>query len=351
MSDSQRTGYFKNLKFRERGMQANSWLLVTQARLRNKRFTCNALAGRSTYNICVNADLSVSCNCDDTSGDGRMGSLKDSTFGEVFGGEIANDFRKRLARGELPVSKCARCPELAMVDTAQAQQDVQHFAIPAGVMVENNANCNLSCVGCGRAQRPLQSLKMRIEEVREVARQLAALNVRRIHYFSLGEPFMSRNILEEMQAIRQEMPKTEVFTSTNGVLLDNDDKRRAALLMDRVTFSVDGCDQETLTRYQVGSDFNAAYQNICDLVAFRDRNGPSAARIVWKYVVFKWNDRKEHVEKTLELARKANVDELEFIFTLNPYWAISPRFLTAAYWRKVAPLKDKRRVMTLRPAS
>jgi MoaA/NifB/PqqE/SkfB family radical SAM enzyme len=159
---------------------------------------------------------------------------------------------------------------------------------------------------------------------------------------------MSRNILEELQVIREALPAVEISTSTNGVMVNSEDKRRAALLMDRVVFSIDGCSQETLTRYQIGSDFDKAYENLCRLVELRDREGRIKPRIVWKYVVFKWNDRAEHLERVTELARKAQVDALEFLFTLNPYWAISWRFFTASHWRKLGPVQGKQRVIKLR---
>lgn len=352
MTTKEQKGYKQNLAFRHRAMVAVARAQEARARLEGKRFACRALSGESSYNICINADLSVSCNCDDTYGEGRLGSLHDGTFEEIFSGPVATRFRETLARGKIPIPKCTTCPELMRVEPSEAERRVDTYALPTkGLLFENNANCNLSCVGCGRAERPLSSLKMRIEDVRDVSRQLARIGVDRIHYFSLGEPFMSRNILEEMKVIREEHPSAEIFTSTNGALVDTDDKRLAALMMDNVVFSVDGCSQETLVRYQVGANFAKAYENMCRLVEMRDKlraEGRAVARITWKYVVFRWNDRAEHVETTLELARRANVDALEFVFTLNPYWGISPRFYVAPHWRKLGPAKHKRRILELR---
>jgi len=36
-------------------------------------YYCKALSGLSSYNICINCDLTVSCNCQDYDGSGQIG--------------------------------------------------------------------------------------------------------------------------------------------------------------------------------------------------------------------------------------------------------------------------------------
>lgn len=69
---------------------------------------------------------------------------------------------------------------------------------------------------------------MPIRNVERVAREIADIGVKRLSFFSLGEPFMSKNIREEIEIIRKFNPKMQILTSTNGVLSDSDEKRRAA---------------------------------------------------------------------------------------------------------------------------
>ena len=56
------------------------------AKLRGEVFTCAALTGRSAYNICINSDLTVSCNCQDFSGRGKIGSLREHSLTECSRG-------------------------------------------------------------------------------------------------------------------------------------------------------------------------------------------------------------------------------------------------------------------------
>src|SRR5689334_3344202 len=73
------------------------------ARLRRQGFYCAALQGQSDYNITINSDLTVSCNCQDYNGSGHIGDLNQHSFQEVFFGPVAQNFRGALAKGRLPI--------------------------------------------------------------------------------------------------------------------------------------------------------------------------------------------------------------------------------------------------------
>ena len=56
------------------------------------------LHGESDYNITINSDLTVSCNCQDYNGSGHLGDLKKDSFEKVFFGPVAKNFREKLAK-------------------------------------------------------------------------------------------------------------------------------------------------------------------------------------------------------------------------------------------------------------
>src|SRR5947207_8053445 len=95
--------------------------LEWSARLRGQRFYCSALAGESDYNITVNCDLTVSCNCQDYNGSGHMGDLNKNSFQEIFFGPKAQHLRSELAKGKLPIVTCARCGDLKRVAKSQVK--------------------------------------------------------------------------------------------------------------------------------------------------------------------------------------------------------------------------------------
>src|SRR5882762_6342996 len=95
--------------------------LEWSARLRGQRFACRALAGESDYNITVNCDQTVSCNCQDYNGSGHIGDLKQNSFEEVFFGPVAQRFRTELAKGKLPIHSCTRCGDLMRVPKSEVK--------------------------------------------------------------------------------------------------------------------------------------------------------------------------------------------------------------------------------------
>ena len=64
--------------------------LLLRSKLNDTAFYCNALHGESDYNICINSDLTVSCNCSDKSGEGIIGNLKKHGLPEILAGEKAH---------------------------------------------------------------------------------------------------------------------------------------------------------------------------------------------------------------------------------------------------------------------
>jgi len=323
------------------------------ARWTGRRFHCSALAGEVRDGIFVNSDMTVSCNCQDVDGSGRLGSLRTHRFEELFAGPVADGFRRRLAAGELPTSRCPACFHLSLAPVAKARDQIDGFSLPQGLSVENTVRCNLRCLSCCRG-RILRTRgaghSLSLEDVEVVARTLRRLGARYCGFYNLGEPFFSPTIGRQLEILRRLNPEMELLTSTNGVLLDSDEKRRAAMLVDDILFSIDGISTEMVRRYQRGGDFDRAYANLAGLVRHRDARGLASPRIQWKYVVFRWNDRPSYARRAIELAREAGADAIQFVFARTPAYGISWRFLALPFYRRLG-VRDgwRTRCVWLRP--
>lgn len=308
------------------------------ARLTGRRFYCLSLAGEVRDGIFINSDMTVSCNCQDVDGSGRLGDLRGSPFDEVFSGPAAQRLRAELAAGRLPLDRCAACFHLRLATPEQANRQLHHYRLPRGLSVENTVHCNLKCLSCCRTQilRSRGSGKaMALADMEVIGQTLARLEADYCGFYNLGEPFFSRRVLEELQILRRYRPQMHILVSTNGLLLDSEEKREAALLVDHILFSIDGITTPMVRRYQRGGDFERAYENLRRLVEFRNRRKARLPRIDWKYVVFRWNDRPAHVRRAIELARHAGADSIQFVFARNPVWAISWRFLLSPFYRSL----------------
>lgn len=332
--------YYLNAFEEELRLKTVSILRETGAIIQGKRFSCKSLEGRSNYSICINADKTVSCNCYDTRGRGRIGSIENESILSVLNGPKARQMRFKLASGRLAIPDCAKCMELETSSRAEAETSINNtLSSIKGIMVESMGACNLDCIGCTRPERPMVRMRMTLADLDSIGQQLRNLGVSDLYYFSLGEPFLSRNIESEISLLRKYLPESRFVTSTNGVFMAGESKLKAARMFDKVVISLFGTDNKTANKYQKGTNFTSVFSNMKELSTYRDISD-RPIEIVWKYIVFNWNDSKMEINKAVEMAQSAGVDKIDFVFTSRPLWGISWRFLFSRYFTRLAPSKN-----------
>jgi len=304
--------------------------------LRREAFYCAALSGISDYNICINSDMTVSCNCVDIDGSGQIGDLSRNTLEEIFAGRTAARFRKRLAQGIIPIRRCLTCRELMKTRRTEAASYVSNFTTPKrGIMVENTVLCNLNCINCSRKAilKTRKKHRMSLIDIETVAKNIQSSNISVINFFNLGEPFLSDTIYEEIAILKKYNPTAALYVSTNGLLINQAKKMEAALMMDYLFVSLDGATNESVNKYQRGGDFEATYKNMKELIRLRNSRNQVHPVIDWKYVVFSWNDSETEIEKAVQLARDAKIDILSFWPGDGSPSQISSRFKNDEYFK------------------
>lgn len=300
-----------------------------RAKFSGRGYYCAALHGESEYNITINSDLTVSCNCQDYEGLGHLGDLHKSSFEEVFDGPMARRFREELAKGKMPIPICARCGELRRLAARDAQPP--EVRLPhRGLLLENTVRCNVDCTGCARGTaanlRVNRQLQMPLADMEKMTDLVQHLGLEQVYYLNLGEPFLSPNIGPELAMLRQKNPDCRIVTSTNGVLLNNDAKREAALNFSHIFFSVHGISDAMSEKYMHRGSFEKAYAAMRDMAAYRNARGLRLPILEWKYLLFNWNDQPATLQRAVEMAKAANLDFISFWPTANPFYGISWRY-------------------------
>jgi hypothetical protein len=323
--------------------RAMVWYYEWSARLRGQRYYCSALAGESEYNITVNCDLTVSCNCQDYDGSGHLGDLNKNSFEEVFFGPVAQKFRSDLAKGKMPIRTCARCGDLRRVPRSSIRpvspgklSGTESYLLAGpeprlphrGMLLENTVRCNIDCIGCdrGSAARIRTTQQMDLDKLSRMADLVHDLGLEQLFYLNLGEPFLSPNIGKELPLLRQKNPDCRIVISTNGIILNTDAKREAAMFASHLFFSIAGIDDAMLKKYEHYGNYEKAYANMKALVDYRNARGLDGPTIEWKYLLFNWNDRSATIARAIELARAAGVDSISFWPTHNPFYGMSWRY-------------------------
>jgi MoaA/NifB/PqqE/SkfB family radical SAM enzyme len=301
------------------------WLEL-RAKITGEKYFCNALAGESEYDITINSDLTVSCNCQDYDGSGHIGDLRKNSFEEVFFGPVAKRFNDELAKGKIPIPTCSRCGDLKRLKRGEKPPKPR---LPyRGMLLENTVICNVDCIGCARegAANVRTGKTMPLAELSQMADLAARLKMQRIFYLNLGEPFLSPKVCEELPLLRQKNPDAHILVSTNGILLNTDAKREAALNLSQILFSVHGVSDAMCEKYMMRGSFEKAFDAMKQMAAFRDARGAKLPVLEWKYLLFNWNDSPETIERAIEMAKEARVDMISFWPTHNPFFGMSWRW-------------------------
>jgi MoaA/NifB/PqqE/SkfB family radical SAM enzyme len=134
----------------------------------------------------------------------------------------------------------------------------------------------------------------------------AGPSVERVDLFNYGEPFLYRHLLEALRHIRRELPQAGIAISTDGMQVREAVERAIVdeRLLDWVIFSVDGCDEASYRRYRIRGAFDVAFRN---LARFHARATGTGIRVIWQYVVFRWNDRDDQFARAIEMAEQLGI--------------------------------------------
>jgi pyruvate-formate lyase-activating enzyme len=188
----------------------------------------------------------------------------------------------------------------------------------------------VDCIGCAREGaanvRVNRQVQMPLAELTQMADLAARLGMQQIFYLNLGEPFLSPNVCQELPILRAKNPDCRIVVSTNGVLLNTDAKREAALQLSHILFSVHGISDEMCEKYMIRSSFEKAYAAMKAMVEYRNARGRQQPILEWKYLLFNWNDHPQHIARAIEMAKAIGVDIISFWPTNNPFYGISWRY-------------------------
>jgi uncharacterized Fe-S cluster-containing radical SAM superfamily protein len=325
-------------------------LLQLKAQFTKKRFYCNALTGNSGYNISINSDMSVSCNCQDYDCSACIGDLSSQSLIEIFNGPQAKHFRQELAKGKLPILSCTSCEELRWIDKDKSHYFENNYHVPKkGILLENTVSCNLNCKACPRdIVKKREKKNLNSEDIKKVSLLISKHHIEELFFFKFGEPFISYRINDELKIIRNNNPDLKIILSTNGILLDSEEKREASLMVDLIYFSIDGNCDETVKKYQRGGSFEKAYNNMIELVKLRNLKKLDKPIIEWKYVLFNWNDKRKMIFQAIKLAEQAGVDIISFWPARKPVYGISWRYYLYPYFKTIGHKSWKGREITFK---
>ena len=303
---------------------------------KNARFTCDWI-----FNILVVlSDGKVVCGCADPYGKRPLGNLNKNSLYEIWYSDKVKQIRRELNQGHSCF--CHDCGlKRVLRDDEDIPQNHEHMETLSRIFLEPTVRCNLKCFKAvcrpdsgilksrERQNFPVQQFKTLMDEI--------GSKLIRLDFFNYGEPFVHPQAVDMIEYIKEKYPHIYLYCSTNGLMLNREKiKRIIQSGLDEITFSVDGCDQESYVRYRQGGDFEAVLNLISIFVEERNKLGREVPFINWRYILFNWNDSKRMMKRAKKLALKIGVDRFSWEITDHPPGAKSEKYqVGTSYWKKI----------------
>lgn len=187
--------------------------------------------------------------------------------------------------------------------------------------IEPSFFCNLACPQClppkQRRNFTTPPYNMSPEFYHNILKQLqreGVKSIRSVHFEGRGDPMMN-NKLNHILAITKELyPKAFATITTNG----NFPYRPWMIegYIDSLRISADGVTQEAYVQYRKNGQLDRVIALIRD-IRNHEKTLNRKLSIIWKYILFEWNDSDQDIRNMGQLAKQLNVD-LQFCLTHSP---------------------------------
>jgi wyosine [tRNA(Phe)-imidazoG37] synthetase (radical SAM superfamily) len=275
--------------------------------------------------IYIKADNKLPCSCL-TGYHVELADISKQDVAEFVKGPIVDYIKSSFREGYEPFPICAWCacrishePETGLTLSLGGKQD------NAGIdlYVEPINTCNLFCEAClcteeRKLEDPPPRALLGFPMFEKAARELhkAKIAVRMVVFAGFGEPLFNPRITDMSRLVRDLFPSSVIDLDTNANHAPQLARTIADCGLDVIRLGLDGPDQATYELYRQRGDFSKALRFAEELVKAIKETG-CRTRPVWKYILFKHNDRDDQIVQAISIAEQMGL-EIEFDYTVGP---------------------------------
>ena len=276
-------------------------------------------------------DGRIVCGCADPYGKRVLGDLRHTPLADIWTGERIVSLRSGLNTGGSHFcGDCALKLPLAPEESSP-QRSTNAGQLPSRLYIECTAACNISCYqACCAPEtgitRTREAGMLDFDLFTRVIDE-AGPSLGRVDFFNYGEAFLHKRAVEMCEYIKRRFPHVYLYTSTNGLALTEEGARRLVRSgIDEVTFSIDGATPESYAKYRQRGDFDKAIRTLQMMTDEKRAAKFDVPVLNWRYILFRWNDSDEEMNRARALAADIGVDRLCWEITDHPEDAFSRRF-------------------------
>ena len=227
--------------------------------------------------------------------------------------------------------------------------------LPKAVVIDPINICNLDCPLCASKNQNYEKGKMSFDTFKLVLDKIPSLKL--VILFNWGEPLLHHEIFN----IIKESVSRNIYTitHTNFSLKQKPEFFERLVLsgLHQLVISADGASQETYEKYRVKGNFNWVIDNINYIVAAKKKLRKRDPKIVWKFIINKYNEHEvdyaKHLAKELgieisfdKMGLADDIPDLEFQGTLDErkeQWLPKNKGFILPYYQngRYLPMNDK----------
>ncbi len=275
------------------------------------------------------SDGTAVCACIDAGRTNPLGNIRTQTVEEIWNGAAYAALRGHIVRDIDEVPICRGCPN-RIAEPPADPTTLTGLPLPRILYLESVAACNLHCPGCDRVAIEGSRDGRLVMEWDAFQRIIDGLSpgLRYFEYHLGGENFMHRDWPRMLSVVRERNPGVFMLTSTNGHFFRTAREQEVLVTsgIDCVIFSIDGARPASYARYRVGGSFERVMANLRGVVEARRRLGRDLPIIVWRYILFAWNDSDAEMDEARRLSREIGVDRLAWHLNVAEPGLSSPRY-------------------------
>lgn len=227
--------------------------------------------------------------------------------------------------------------------------------LPGAAIIDPINICNLDCPLCASKTQNYEKGKMSLDTFKTILDKIHSLKV--VILFNWGEPLLHHEIFNIIKASVGKNIYT--ITHTNFSIKQKPEffEKLVESGLHQLVISADGASQETYEKYRVKGNFDWVINNIKYTVEAKKKLRKRDPKIVWKFLVNKYNEHE--IDYAKKLANKLNVEilfdkmglsddipDIEFPWTLEERkkeWLPTNKAFVLDYYKngRALPFNDK----------
>jgi lipopolysaccharide transport system ATP-binding protein len=282
--------------------------------------------------IVVLSDGRVTTCCLDPKGENTFADIYEDDFESTL--SKFRDFKIKMVKNVNDFPICITCikarknyyNEFHKINPSE--REIETFlaaeAIPRRLVIELTVACNMFCIACLSGQKKIKNYR-KIEnglflDTKKLKKWLAPYidGIHSIRLFNYGETFLHPEAIEFCDFLTDSNPGIHLIIATNILPLDNDEKIKMLIKAqpNALYVSLHGANQDSVSKYMgPKADFWRAMGIMRKIITLRNEMGYEAPLVVWKYILFNWNDSDEEMQFARTLAKEYCIDFIGFEIT------------------------------------